>query len=139
MKTLSLFLSAIVLSACSQAAKPQMDAATQAAASRISIANGDNVPGHSQYVTLGRVHALCEENPNASYITIVDIARDTDDLQKAAYREYGSQVDAIVDPDVHYGRNKGPWNPYSHADFECEGTAAHFQQQLAGELPAQSR
>ena len=130
MKTMSLLLVAIVITGCSEAAKPPRDAAMEAATARMSIASGDNVPGNPQYVTLGKVRAHCMENPQASYITATDIIADGDDLQQAAYRKYGSQVDAIVDANIFHVSNYKQRYPlfYDEGHFECEGTAVHFRE-----------
>ena len=96
MKTMSLLLMAIAITACSEAAKPPRDVAIGSATARMFIASGDNVPGDLQYVTLGKVRAHCMENPQASYITAIDIIADGDDIQLAAYREYGSEVERLL-------------------------------------------
>ena len=133
MKTVSLLLVAILITACSEAAKPPRDTAMEAASARVFVASGDNVSGNPLYVTLGKVRAHCMENPQASYITATDIIADGDDLQQAAYRKYGSQVDAIVDANIFHVGNYKQRYPlfYDEGHFECEGTAVHFKGEQA--------
>ena len=140
MKTMSLLLMAIAITACSEAAKPPRDVAIGSATARMFIASGDNVPGDLQYVTLGKVRAHCMENPQASYITAIDIIADGDDIQLAAYREYGSQVDAIVDVDIFHVSNYKEHYPlsYDEGHFECEGTAVHFNGEQAQPIATRS-
>jgi len=140
MKTMSLLLVAMVITACSEAAKPPREAAMEAATARMFIASGDSVPGDPQYVTLGKVRAHCMENPEASYITATDIIADGDDLQQAAYRKYGSQVDAIVDANIFHVSNYKQRSPlfYDEGHFECEGIAVHFQGEQTARIAARS-
>ena len=137
---MSLLLVAIVIMGCSEAAKPTRDAAMEAATARMVIASGDNVPGNLQYVTLGKVRSHCMENPQASYVTATDIIADGDDLQQAALREYGSQVDAVVDANIFHVSNYKQRYPlfYDEGHFECEGTAVHFQGQQTARIAARS-
>jgi len=140
MKTMSLLLVAMVITACSEAAKPPREAAMEAATARMFIASGDSVPGDPQYVTLGKVRAHCMENPEASYITATDIIADGDDLQQAAYRKYGSQVDAIVDANIFHVSNYKQRSPlfYDEGHFECGGTAVHFNGEQAQPIATRS-
>jgi hypothetical protein len=128
MKKLSLLLMAIVITACSEAAKPPRDAAMEGAGARIIIASRDSIPGDSQYVSLGKVRAHCMKNlPEASPITAADVIADGN-LQRSAYRTYGSQVDAIVDTNISYVRDYTQLLPLFNYEghLECEGTAIHF-------------
>ena len=129
MKTLSLLLIAIVMTACGEAV------AMEAPTSRIVITSGDSIPGHSQFVILGKVRAHCMENLKTSHVTAADVIADGN-LQWAAYRAYGSQVDAIVEANVFYVRHPTLVNPLFDAEghFECEGTAIHFNGEAAGQL-----
>jgi hypothetical protein len=140
MKKMSLLLVAITIAGCSEAAKPPRDAAMDASTARMVIASGDNVPGSPQYVTLGKVRAHCMENPQASYVTATDIIGDSDDLQQAAYREYGSQVDAVVDANIFHVSNYKQAYPllYDEGHFECEGNAVHFQGEQRARIVARS-
>ena len=138
MKTMSLLLGAIVITGCSAAAKVPRDAAMDAVTARTVVASGENVSGSPQYATLGKVRAHCMENPEASYVTATDIIADGDDLQQAAYRKYGSQVDAIVDAYIfHVSNYKQPYPLlYDDGHFECEGTAVHFQGEQTARVAA---
>jgi len=132
MKNLSLLLVAIVITACSEAVA--MDAPT----SRIVITSGDSVPGHSQFIILGKVRAHCIENSSrASHVTAADVIADGA-LQRSAYRAYGSQVDAIVEANLLYVSHPTLVNPLFDAEghFECEGTAIHFTGEPAGQSTA---
>jgi hypothetical protein len=140
MKKLSLMLLAFVIAGCAETRDNGLHAgntAMHAATLRI-IASGDNDPGHSQQIILGKVHAACAESPNRAYVTARGIITNSDGLRQAAYREYGTQVDAIVDADASYvDDGYVTWTPlFSRSrHFEREGTAVHFQdsQQMAGE------
>jgi hypothetical protein len=139
MKKMSLLLVALIITACSEAAKPPRDAAMEAATARISIASGDNVPVNPQYVTLGQVRAHCMETPQA--VTAADIIADGDDLRQAAYRKYGSQVDAIVDANKYHVRNYQQIFPlFDYESYlECEGTAVHFTGEQGQPIATRSR
>jgi hypothetical protein len=128
MKTLSLLLMAIVITACSEAV------AMEAPTSRIVITSGDSIAGHSQFVILGKVRAHCMENPKDSDITAADVIADGN-LQRSAYRAYGSQVDAIVQANVFYVSHRTLVNPLFDAEghLECEGTAIHFTGEPVGQ------
>lgn len=129
MKKLSLLLTAVVITACSEAAKPPRDADTGGVSPRIIIGSGDSIPGHSRYVTLGKVRAHCMKNPEAGYITAADVIAGGE-LERSAYRTYGSQVDAIVQIDISYVTDYAQWSSlfdYEGHHFECEGTAIHFE------------
>jgi hypothetical protein len=140
MKKMSLLLVALIIASCSEAAKPSRDAAMEAATARMVIASGEKVPGNPQYVTLGKVRARCMENPQASYVTATDIIADGNDLQQAAFREYGSEVDAIVDANIFHVSNYEQRYPsfYDEGHFECEGTAIHFQGEQTARTAARS-
>jgi hypothetical protein len=132
MKTLSLLLVAIVITACSEAVA--MDACT----SKIVITSGDSIPGHSQFVILGKVRAHCMDNSRSSHVTAADVIADGA-LQRSAYRAYGNQVDAIVEANLLYVSHPTLVNPLFDAEghFECEGTAIHFTGEPAGQSTAQ--
>jgi hypothetical protein len=100
------------------------DAAMEAATAKMIVTEGDGVVGHSRYLALGKVHGHCLTSEQAD-----DIVASGDNLKQAAYRNYGSQVDAIVDAQpVHinddYTPEAPPDTPVGH--YECEGTAIHF-------------
>jgi hypothetical protein len=129
MRNQSWLLVAIVITACSEAVA--MDAPTL----RIVITSEDSIPGHSQFVILGKVRAPCMGNSRSSHVTAADVIADGA-LQRSAYRAYGSQVDAIVEANLLYVSHPTLVNPLFDAEghFECEGTAIHF----TGESPGQS-
>jgi hypothetical protein len=138
MKTLSLLLVAILITACSAAAQPANDTQMEGGAARIIIASGDSIPGHSQFVTLGKVRARCMQDPEAGNITAADVIADGN-LQRSAYRTYGSQVDAIIETNMFYVTGKKRLPLFDHeGHLECEGTAIHFQAEPAGGTAARS-
>jgi len=104
------------------------------------ITSADTVPRHAQYLALGSVRAKCMENPAAGHLTAADIIADANGLKEAAYRPYGSQVDAIVDADVSYAIEPGEWHPlFDHqGHLECQGNAIHFQEENAVRITAGS-
>jgi len=140
MKKLSLLVLGILITACAGAAKPAPQAATEASSTRMIITSADTVSGHSRYVTLGRVQGKCMENLAAGHLTAADIIADASGLKQAAYRTYGSQVDAIVDADVTYAIESGEWHPlFDHqGHLECEGTAIHFEEENVPGISARS-
>jgi hypothetical protein len=128
-KRLSLLILAIIIIACGEAAKTEdsvraRDAAMDAATSKMIVTQGNDLPSHSPYVTLGKVRGHCLENPEAN-----DIIATGDDLRQAAYRKFGGRVDAIVDAGAFhinddYTPEAPPGSDVGH--FECEGIAVHF-------------
>ena len=128
MKRLSWLALAIVLTACSEVAKTEnqlraRDAAMEAVTAKMIVTREDAVPGHSEYVMLGEVRGHCEDNPEADDVVLGD------DLEEAAYRKYGAQVDAILDASAFY--NNDDYSPEfepgkAEGHFECQGTAVHF-------------
>jgi hypothetical protein len=139
-KKLSLLVLGILITACAGAAKPAPQAATEASSTRMIITGADTVPGHSQYLTLGKVRAKCMENSAAGHLTAGDIIADANGLSQAAYRTYGSQVDAIVDADMFYVIDYGQRYPLfdKEGHLECQGTAIHFQEEHAARMTARS-
>lgn len=120
---------AIVMTACGEAAKIEQaaqtrDANMEAATAKIIVVRGKDIPDHPNYVTIGKVHGFCGNDPQAN-----DIIPSGDNLRQAAYRKYGAQVDGIVDATGFFVSNddtlaSSPAGPQGH--FECEGTAVHF-------------
>ncbi len=127
MKKLLLLLLTLVIAGCAAAAKTEnaasaRDAAMDAATARMVVTRGNDVPGHPQYVTLGKVQGRCTQNPEAN-----DIIPSGDNLRQAAYRKYGTQVDAIVGASSVHISNQLITDPgTTEGYFECEGTAVHF-------------
>jgi hypothetical protein len=140
MKKLSLLILGILITACAETAKPAHDPEIEASSARMIITSADTVLGHSQYLTLGRVQAKCAENPAAGHLTASEIIAEANGLKLAAYRTYGSQVDAIVDADVSYVIDDGQWYPLfdKEGHLECEGTAVRFQEENAARITARS-
>jgi len=140
MKKLSFLVVGILITACAETAKPEQQPALETFSARMTVTAADTVAGHSRYVTLGRVQAKCTENPAAGHLTAADILADANGLKQAAYRTYGSQVDAIVDADVSYAIEPGEWHPlFDHqGHLECEGTAVRFQEENAARITARS-
>jgi len=139
-KKLSLLVLGLLIAACAETAKPVPHTATEASSPRMIITSADTVPRHAQYLALGSVRAKCMENPAAGHLTAADIIADANGLKEAAYRTYGSQVDAIVDADVSYAIEPGEWHPlFDHqGHLECRGTAIHFQEENAVRITAGS-
>jgi hypothetical protein len=128
MKRLSLLILAIAMMACGEAAKVEnaaqaRDAGMDAATAKMIVTRGDNVPGHAQVVTLGKVQGRCGVNPEAN-----EVIPSGDNLRQAAYRKYGNQVDAIVNSSSVQINNEIIKDPDStSASYtECSGTAVHF-------------
>ena len=130
MKKLLLIVLAIVMTACAEVAKTEnavraRDAAMDAATAKMIVTRGTDVPGHPNYVKLGKAHGHCLQNPEAN-----DVIPAGDNLREAAYRQYGSQADAIVNASAYFVNDdyspaqQQPVSQQGH--FECEGTAVHF-------------
>jgi hypothetical protein len=138
MKKLSFLVLGILITACAETAKPAQQPAVETSSARMTVTGADTVPGHSRYVTLGRVQGKCMENPAAGHLTAADIIADANGLKQAAYRTYGSRVDAVVDADVSYAIEPGEWHPlFDHqGHLECEGTAIHFEEENAPGIAA---
>ena len=110
--------------------------AISAANKKIKVVHGANVKGNPQYTSLGRVEGYCFNRPNSTGGQVIH----GDGLRAAAYRKYGSQVDAIVNTSVWFVADDdyGPFEPYDEGGyFECSGTAVHFTTQPAA--PSVSR
>jgi hypothetical protein len=127
-KKLLLLALALVVVGCGEAAKVEntaqtRDASMDAATAKMIVTRGDTVPGHSQVVTLGKVQGRCTANPEAD-----EVIPSGDNLRQAAYRKYGTQVDAIVNAssvEIHNQLIVDPGS--SSASYsECSGTAVHF-------------
>jgi len=140
MKKLSLFILGMLIAGCAQAVKPADHPAPQASSATMIVTGEHAVPGHSQYVTLGRVQAKCLENSAAGHLTASDIIADANGLKQAAYRTYGSQADAIVDADMFYVIDYSERYPLfdKQGHLECEGTAIHFQEDNPARIAARS-
>jgi hypothetical protein len=129
MKKLVLLVLAIVMVACGEAAKVEnkveaRDAAMDAATAKMIVTRDSSVAGHPQSSTLGKVHGHCKADPEAN-----DIIAAGDNLRQAAYRKYGSQVDAIVDANAYHVNDDFSPEAASQGTvghFECDGTAVHF-------------
>ena len=130
MKRLVLILLTIAMAACGEAAKVEnsvqaRDAAMDAATGKMIVTRSSTVTGHAQFSSLGKVHGHCLADPEAN-----DIIPAGDNLRQAAYRKYGSQVDAIIDASVYHVNDD--FSPEAASQgagaghFECDGTAVHF-------------
>jgi hypothetical protein len=126
MKKLAILILAIAVAGCGQAetAIRTRDANLEAATAKMIVTRGKDIPGHPQYVELGKVRGHCLQDPEAN-----DVIPSGDNLREAAYRKYGAQVDAIVDAvATHINDDYSPVAPpgSSAGHYECEGTAVHF-------------
>jgi len=140
MQKLSFLVLGILITACAETAKPEQQPALETFSARMTVTAADTVAGHSRYVALGRVQARCAENPATGHLTASDIIADANGLKQAAYRTYGSQVDAIVDADMSYVIDYGWRHPLfdKEGHLECQGTAVHFQEENAARITARS-
>ena len=125
-KKISILVLAAVVAGCGQAetAIRTRDAKLEAATAKMIVTTGKDIPDHPHYVELGKVRGHCLQDPEAN-----DIIPTGDNLREAAYRKYGSQVDAIVDAvATHINDDYSPVAPpgSSTGHYECEGTAVHF-------------
>jgi hypothetical protein len=123
---ISMLVLAVAVAGCGQAetAIRTRDAKLEAATAKMIVTTGRDLPGHPQYVELGKVRGHCMADPGAS-----DVIPNGDNLREAAYRKYGAQVDAIVDAvATHINDDYSPVAPpgSSPGHYECEGTAVHF-------------
>jgi hypothetical protein len=108
--------------------------AISAATKRIKVVARANVKGDPPYTTLGRVQGYCFNLPNSTGGQVVH----GDGIRAAAYRMYGSQVDAIVSTNVWFVSDDdfGAFEPYTEGGyFECGGNAVHFTAQPEPVLP----
>ena len=122
-------LMATVLVACGEVVTAHndihaRDAAMEAATAKMIVTEGNDVAGHSRYLALGKVRGHCLTDSHAD-----DIIAHGDNLKEAAYRKYGSDVNAIVDASaIHinddYDPEAPPDLPTGH--YDCEGIAVHF-------------
>jgi hypothetical protein len=117
---------AVVVGGCGQAetAIRTRDAAMESATAKMIVTRGTDISGHPQFVELGKVRGHCLQDPEAN-----DTVPNGDNLREAAYRKYGSQVDAIVGANAfHVNDDYTPVTDPGTASghFECEGTAVHF-------------
>lgn len=96
-----------------------MDAAT----AKMIVTRDATVPGHSQIVALGKVQGRCTANPEAN-----EAIPSGDNLRQAAFRKYGTQVNAIVNASSVQMNNELIKDPDSTSGSysECSGTAVHF-------------
>lgn len=97
-----------------------------AAIKKIKVVSGPNVKGHPQYVTLGRTQGYCFNRPNSTGGQVIH----GDGLKAAAYRKYGSQVDAIVNTSVWFvpDDSYAGYEPYTeNGYFECAVHRCPFQ------------
>jgi len=99
--------------------------AISASIKKIQVVHSANVKGNPQYTTLGRAEGYCFNRPNSTGGAVVH----GDGLRAAAYREYGDQVNAIVNTSIWFVEDDdyGAFEPYTQGGyFECAGTAVHF-------------
>jgi hypothetical protein len=120
---------ATMLIACGQVVEAHnaihaRDAAMEAATAKMIVTQGNDIAGHSQYLALGKVRGHCLTGAQAD-----DIIASGDNLKEAAYRKYGSSVNALVDASaVHINDDYTPEAPPDSTvgHYDCEGTAVHF-------------
>jgi hypothetical protein len=126
MKKLAILVLVVAIAGCGQAetAIRTRDAAMETATAKMIITRAKDIPGHPQYLELGKVRGYCMADPEAN-----DIIPTGDNLREAAYRKYGSQVDGIVNAvAIHINDDYSAVAPpgSSPGHYECEGTAVHF-------------
>jgi hypothetical protein len=102
---------ATMLIACGQVVEAHnavhaRDAAMEAATAKMIIIQGNDITGHSQYLALGKVHGHCLTG------AADEIIASCDNLKEAAYRKYGSSVNAVVhESAVHINDDYTPEAP----------------------------
>jgi len=125
-KKLIVLMMLAAVAGCGQAetAIRNRDAKLEAATAKMIVTTGSDIPGHAQYVQLGKVRGHCLNDPAAN-----DVVTNGDNLREAAYRAYGAQVDGIINAvAIHINDDYSPVAPpgSSSGHYECEGTAVHF-------------
>ncbi len=129
MKKTLLIVLTILMAACGEAAKVEKsaqarDATMEAATQKMIVTRSTSVDGHPKVTDLGPVEGRCGNDPTGQD------SFPQDNLREAAYRKYGSQVNAITNA---YGwfvvgnsasMVEEPGSSEGH--FECSGTAVHF-------------
>lgn len=135
MRLVLLLVAVVALAGCSTvdqdvAHLQQEQDAISAATRKIKVVARANVKGNPQYTVLGRAEGYCFNRPNETGGQVIH----GDGLRAAAYREYGNQVDAIVNTSVWFvpDDDYGAYEPYDEGGyFECAGTAVHFTREPA--------
>ena len=135
MRLVLLIVATIALAGCAAVDQDvshlqQQQDAISAANKKIKVVHGANVKGNPQYIVLGRAEGYCFNRPNSTGGQVIH----GDGLRAAAYREYGDQVNAIVNTTVWFVANDdyAAMDPYDEGGyFECAGTAVHFTTQPA--------
>ena len=130
MRLVLLLVAIVALGGCSSvdqdvAHLQQEQDAISAATRKIKVVAHANVKGNPPYITLGRAEGYCFNPPNSTGGQVVH----GDGLRAAAYRQYGDQVDPIVNTSVWFVSDDdyGAYEPYTEGGyFECGGTAVHF-------------
>jgi hypothetical protein len=130
MRLVLLLVAILALAGCSAvdqdvAHLQQQQDAIRAAIKKIQVVHGPTVKGHPEFTALGRTEGYCFNRPNSTGGQVVH----GDGLRAAAYRKYGSQVDAIVNTTAWFVEDDdyGAFEPYTQGGyFECAGTAVHF-------------
>ncbi len=133
MRLVLLIVATIALAGCAAVDQDvshlqQQQDAISAANKKIKVVHGANVKGNPQYIVLGRAEGYCFNRPNSTGGQVIH----GDGLRAAAYREYGDQVNAIVNTTVWFVANDdyAAMDPYDEGGyFECAGTAVHFTTQ----------
>jgi len=103
----------------------QQQDALSASIKKIQVVAGPQVKGHPQFTKLGRAQGFCFNIPNSTSGQLVH----GDGLRAAAYRQYGDQVNAIVNTVIWFvsDDDSGVYEPYTeNGYFECAGDAVHF-------------
>ncbi len=131
MRNLVLLALVIAVCGCSQLKTDASDiradnAALSAAARKIIVIRGTQIPGHPDYSVLGPAQGYCEKDPHGDTQAIPG-----DSMKLAAYREYGGRVDAIIGAHAWYmdvgDQTSSVYEPHSHTGYwECAGTAVRF-------------
>jgi hypothetical protein len=135
MRLVLLIVATIALAGCAAVDQDvshlqQQQDAISAANKKIKVVHGANVKGNPQYIVLGRAEGYCFNRPNSTGGQVIH----GDGLRAAAYREYGDQVNAIVNTTVWFVADDdyAAMDPYDEGGyFQCAGTAVHFTTQPA--------
>jgi hypothetical protein len=131
MKRVLFILCLCSISACGTLQRDTADiradnAAMTAASKKIIVSSTGEVPGHSNFTTLGAVQGYCLKDPHGNTQAIPG-----DSMRLAAYRQYGDRVDAIIGAHEWFviagGQTSAVYEPGNQQGYwECGGTAVSF-------------